>query len=264
MAIRYHWNRLAIAAALSLVGAALLIDAGRSNLYGENIVSGMTQDRIDRLGRYLGAGWGDGYHACNGSGRRLGADIPPVGARTISRRTDMIDTMETFYDRFDARQTSRQLRRSRSGEAIHPSRYRVRNPNHASSHSPCDECGESNCQLHGSSYSLGAHWIDEITSPEAIASSGPSVWKPDSMRETTDTDLGVSSPAEMDSTATRLPQQLNSPTRLPRVPTHRGSEAPTMTDSTRPSRLPRIHQNERVASQPDWNQAPVQINQFSR
>ncbi len=34
---------------------------------------------LQRLGRCLGVGWGDGYHACDSSGCRPGADLPPEG-----------------------------------------------------------------------------------------------------------------------------------------------------------------------------------------
>ncbi len=37
---------------------------------------------VQRLGRYMGFGWGDGYHACAKSGCRLGADLPPRSYHT--------------------------------------------------------------------------------------------------------------------------------------------------------------------------------------
>lgn len=64
---------------------------------------------IDRAGRLVGAGWGDGYHACESSGIRWGADLPP---RSYSQRGSDSNPLHrvkalhraatTFYDRFDA------------------------------------------------------------------------------------------------------------------------------------------------------------------
>ncbi len=64
----------------------------------------------NRLGRVAGAGWSDGYHACESSGARLLADLPPVG---YAQRMDLNRTRlathcpqastapATYYDHFD-------------------------------------------------------------------------------------------------------------------------------------------------------------------
>lgn len=69
---------------------------------------------IERLGRWSGYGWSDGYHGCESSGLRLAADLPPRSfAATYGHREKSCDTGKcnaagcdrcgaTFYDRFDA------------------------------------------------------------------------------------------------------------------------------------------------------------------
>lgn len=43
---------------------------------------------LEQAGRYLGAGWGDGYHACKDGGCRPGADLPPGSYTTqFTKRT---------------------------------------------------------------------------------------------------------------------------------------------------------------------------------
>ncbi|TWU48829.1 hypothetical protein Poly51_47330 [Rubripirellula tenax] len=67
---------------------------------------------VERLGRWSGYGWSDGYHACAGSGVRLGADLPPKsyadtrGANQGGMSRGKLDGHghmqgTTFYDRFD-------------------------------------------------------------------------------------------------------------------------------------------------------------------
>ena len=64
---------------------------------------------LDRAGRLFGAGWGDGYHACESSGIRPLADLPPRSNLNRSKPTHSFKpslpishTPPTFYDRFDA------------------------------------------------------------------------------------------------------------------------------------------------------------------
>ncbi len=72
---------------------------------------------INQLGRIVGAGWGDGYHACQTSGLRLGADLPPrsYSQRATGRSTQgahwQAGGVANFYDDFDAG----------SGRAVHRS-----------------------------------------------------------------------------------------------------------------------------------------------
>lgn len=69
---------------------------------------------VERFGRWSGSGWGDGYHACESSGLRIAADLPP---RTFSStfghsakqcgnkacgQGGCSGCRTTFYDRFDA------------------------------------------------------------------------------------------------------------------------------------------------------------------
>ncbi len=66
---------------------------------------------IERLGRWSGYGWGDGYHACEASGSRIAADLPPrtysstFGSHTKAAKAGCQNCANhgvTFYDRFDA------------------------------------------------------------------------------------------------------------------------------------------------------------------
>jgi hypothetical protein len=73
---------------------------------------------IERLGRWSGYGWGDGYHACESSGLRVAADLPPRSyASTFGNHQSRFGGSScgagcsqcghggrniTFYDRFDA------------------------------------------------------------------------------------------------------------------------------------------------------------------
>ncbi len=62
---------------------------------------------LERLGRLYGVYWGDGYHACDCSGVRPLADLPPSSARAtaVSRQLPIGPAHRrgaTFYDRFDA------------------------------------------------------------------------------------------------------------------------------------------------------------------
>lgn len=58
---------------------------------------------LDRTGRFWGAGFGDGYHACHGSGLRPGADLPPVSSHASRRnlQTFSASGCGTYYDQFD-------------------------------------------------------------------------------------------------------------------------------------------------------------------
>ncbi len=53
---------------------------------------------LQRAGRWLGAGWGDGYHSCADSGCRPGANLPP---RSYHKQFNQ-SSKQSFYDRFDA------------------------------------------------------------------------------------------------------------------------------------------------------------------
>lgn len=64
---------------------------------------------LDRTGRVLGFGWGDGYHTCTDSKIRLGANLPPKSFTAGHRfqhataRNGLIRQVgSTFYDQFDA------------------------------------------------------------------------------------------------------------------------------------------------------------------
>lgn len=65
---------------------------------------------IQRLGRCLGVGWGDGYHACASSGCRPGADLPPRSYASQFNNQQLAGSIVsgkivsgcTFYDAFDA------------------------------------------------------------------------------------------------------------------------------------------------------------------
>lgn len=69
---------------------------------------------VERLGRWSGYGWGDGYHACESSGFRLVADLPPRSfSSTFGHKTNKCGNKScghhgcngcggTFYHRFDA------------------------------------------------------------------------------------------------------------------------------------------------------------------
>lgn len=64
---------------------------------------------VERLGRWSGYGWGDGYHACESSGLRLAADLPPSAfASRLGHGKNKCGHQgcsgcgKTFYDRFDA------------------------------------------------------------------------------------------------------------------------------------------------------------------
>jgi hypothetical protein len=64
-------------------------------------------NHLERAGRLYGVCWGDGYHACSSSGKRLLADLPPTSAltTTVSHRKSNGQARRraaTFYDRFDA------------------------------------------------------------------------------------------------------------------------------------------------------------------
>nr|WP_143548343.1 hypothetical protein [Rhodopirellula sp. SM50] len=67
-------KRLATAAALTL--AALSLAAANQALPDAHADHPAT---MQRLGRLLGVGWGDGYHVCRDGGFRPGADLPPHG-----------------------------------------------------------------------------------------------------------------------------------------------------------------------------------------
>ncbi|MCS7468341.1 hypothetical protein NZK35_16945 [Stieleria sp. ICT_E10.1] len=67
-------KRLATVAALTL--AALSVTAANHALPDAHADHPAT---MQRLGRLLGVGWGDGYHVCRDSGFRPGADLPPHG-----------------------------------------------------------------------------------------------------------------------------------------------------------------------------------------
>ena len=94
-----NWLRAAVIAS-TLIGAV-----------GPN--AALAGEPIQRLGRTLGVGWGDGYHTCSDSCLRIGADLPPrsyadahaAGAHAsgplhFTRMGHQRGT--TFYDRFDA------------------------------------------------------------------------------------------------------------------------------------------------------------------
>lgn len=55
---------------------------------------------VNRLGRLVGAGWGDGYHACASSGRQWGADLPPR-SYADRQQPSLQCRAATFYDQFD-------------------------------------------------------------------------------------------------------------------------------------------------------------------
>ncbi|QDV82410.1 hypothetical protein [Stieleria magnilauensis] len=67
-------KRLATAAAVTL--AALGLAAADQTLPEAHADHPAT---MQRLGRLLGVGWGDGYHVCRDGGFRPGADLPPHG-----------------------------------------------------------------------------------------------------------------------------------------------------------------------------------------
>ena len=46
-------------------------------LLGGGYAAAETPSKLQQLGRLVGAGWGDGYHACKCSGNRPFADLPP-------------------------------------------------------------------------------------------------------------------------------------------------------------------------------------------
>lgn len=55
----------------------LILTAGVSTLAGSSALA--DNPHVQRIGRWLGVGWGDGYHVCRDNGFRPGADLPPHG-----------------------------------------------------------------------------------------------------------------------------------------------------------------------------------------
>ncbi len=94
-------RRWAVAAA-----AMMLASAGQTavqDLPWTNTAAAEFHGSVNQLGRVFGAGWGDGYHACESSGFRLGADLPPRSYSQRNRQAGSVrQVARTFYDRFDA------------------------------------------------------------------------------------------------------------------------------------------------------------------
>lgn len=212
---------------------------------------------LDRTGRFWGAGFGDGYHACHGSGLRPGADLPPVSSHASRRnlQTFSASGCVTYYDQFDNQSWTQ----------------------------TCD-CESGGCESGGC---VGTHW----QSVQPMASVDPTVTANDDMVAGPSNDafgqvLAIDAPIEgWDELITPSPKQLTAPgkmsgsltsvpTRLPPVP----APATTM----QPTRLPaprRDHEAgrtadreatqrpDRVAEIPDWfkkSAESIQANPFVR
>ncbi|MEM6778509.1 MAG: hypothetical protein AAF670_12695 [Planctomycetota bacterium] len=141
-----HLLRHAMTELTSSIGSLARIGAivVGSQLQVATVVAGFPE-LTDRVGRFCGYGWGDGYHACRSSGARPLANLPP---RSYSARTGNfadrwfgcpqepacgvpscwshvdfnagigISTGQTFYDRFDA--LAQQLRYEQLKSMSHP------------------------------------------------------------------------------------------------------------------------------------------------
>ncbi len=254
---------------LSLLGGmALGLSLGQP-AGGESIVGGMVQDRIDRTGRYLGAGWGDGYHTCKGSCCRPGSDIPPVDARTIARRKNFHKKMETFYDRFDA------------AETIHPKDYYV----HKRSRKPC-LAGVASHGARCDTVTVGHHPVHASHGIEVPQIEEREIHSMDDHEPTITSPSDIQQEAQhrkaqhrkvqrrklaakpIRIVATKTPQQAMepSPQRLPVVKPIRLPQLarPSISDLDRPQRLPPTKSKDRVATQSSWQPASVHNNPFVR
>jgi hypothetical protein len=72
----------------SLVRALAVAVVSVAVLSGPSTASADHPSPVDRLGRYLGVGWGDGYHLCRDCGKvlRRRQARPPIGSVTHRRR----------------------------------------------------------------------------------------------------------------------------------------------------------------------------------
>jgi hypothetical protein len=92
--------RRAVLVVILTVAASLPAATGRGQIAGT----------LERAGRLHGLCWGDGYHACQSSGVRPLADLPP---RTVAPTASIVSHPKrhkhrpskraTYYDHFDAR-----------------------------------------------------------------------------------------------------------------------------------------------------------------
>lgn len=73
----------------SLTGPSLVVSLVITGLIS-SVAGADHPASINRVGRWLGVGWGDGYHVCRDGGHRPGADLPP----------------ESFPDKFGAKKAS--------------------------------------------------------------------------------------------------------------------------------------------------------------
>ncbi len=95
-------KRLPIMAA-ALLGSLAAVSGNTGFLTGiaqaEHPLVRITKAPLDRSGRYWGSGYGDGYHACEGSGFRPGANLPPRSSHAMKQQASCRGN--TYYDRFD-------------------------------------------------------------------------------------------------------------------------------------------------------------------
>lgn len=83
---------------IAVAAAAVVAASGSATSFAAEV-----HGSVNQLGRLFGAGWGDGYHACESSGFRLGADLPPKSYSQRNRGPSRIKrAAQTFYDHFDA------------------------------------------------------------------------------------------------------------------------------------------------------------------
>lgn len=193
----------------------------------------------DRFGRLVGVGWGDGYHACESSGLRIGADLPP---RSYAHRRDhrhprlaraaagLGRTTATFYDRFDA----------------------ARRRDHGAGDSCCDHLAASSDDrpvmvIDGSEVILGQ-------SPAAEVIAGRSSQAAETLASAAVTDSPPPPPV------TDLPLPSPQPSRLPAfsetpfaiVPAHPGFDPPSRTDRLR---LAALGENFRMPPRPEKSES---------
>ena len=101
----FRAGALAIAAGLVLATTSHAQYHGRypSVIEGQNVSRGPHSGfgTIERVGRWLGAGWGDGYHSSEPSGARPLANLPPK-YRWQNSPAAAGHPSPSYYDRFDA------------------------------------------------------------------------------------------------------------------------------------------------------------------
>ena len=122
-----------------------------------------TPQPVQRLGRLVGAGWGDGYHACDSSGIRPCADLPP----------------KSYYQRFEQScSTSRNTKiRSAAGNALGGAIGKLYGASSVRATAGCDGGGCDNASCDGVSCNGVSRHATDATIPswsEDAALSGPS------------------------------------------------------------------------------------------